>query len=93
MSAQLALAFQPQPADAALARPPLRLVVTPVHVILPITYDDGLSELAVALGEDDNLGPLEALCHAAEMLDDLDAYAAAWDSIAFVAGNRTAMQW
>ncbi len=93
MSAQLALALQPQPANPTGARPPLRLVVTPGHATLPITYDDGISELVIALRDDNGLSPLEALCHAADMLDDLDAYAAVWDSMAFVAGNRTAMQW
>ena len=93
MSAQLALALQPQPADAALAWPPLRLVVTPAHATFPTAYDDGISELVIALREDDGLGPLEALHHVAALLDELDAYAAGWDSMAFVAGNRTAMQW
>lgn len=92
MSAQLALALQPQPA-VALARPLLRLVVTPVAVTLPQAYDDGIAELVAALREDYGLGPLEALCHAADMLDELDAYCAGWDSMAFVAGNCTAMQW
>ena len=58
-------------------------------VALPTPYDpDGLIALALELIEDNPfMQEFEATNHAAAMLDDLDAYAAAWDTHAAAMGN------
>ena len=89
MCARPALAVQPQPADMLFLPPLLRLIVSPIHDPLSDPFDDGMADLVAALREDEGLAPLEALCHAADMLDELEAYAAGWDSMAFVARNHT----
>ena len=71
--------------------PLLRLVVWPAVATSNSTCDDEITELAATLCEDDGLGMLEAVCQAADMLDELDVYAAGWDSMAFLSGNRAAM--
>ena len=93
MSAQLAMTRPLQPAgNRATKRPMLRLLIPPVRPAIATDVPaDEITELAEALREDDGLGILEAMCHSVEMLDDLDVYAAAWDSMAFLAGNRAAI--
>ena len=93
MGAQLASTRPLQPAgNTSTKLPILRLVIPPVQTVTLTGVDvDEIAELVEALQEDDGLGILEAMCHATEMLDELDAYAAAWDSMTFLAGNRAAI--
>lgn len=49
---------------------------------------DGLVDELIA---EEGLAPIEAVSAAAGLLDELDAYVASWDSMAFVAGNAGAM--
>lgn len=55
----------------------------------PILHDpDGLIALALELIDDNPfMGEFEALNRAAEMLDELDAFAADWDAYAAAQGN------
>lgn len=57
-----------------------------------ITHDpDGLIALALELIDDNPfMQEFEALNRAAEMLDELDAFAASWDAQAAAAGNPDA---
>jgi hypothetical protein len=55
-------------------------------------YDE-ITELAHDLMADEpGMQLFEATTQAVYMLDELDGYAAAWDSLAFCAGNHNAMQ-
>ncbi len=93
MSAQLTIIRPLQPAsNTSTKRPILRLVIPQVETGTLTGVDaDEIAELAEALRDDDGLGMLEAICQAADMLDDLDTYSAGWNSMAFLAGNRDAM--
>jgi hypothetical protein len=75
-----------------MAVPAILPQAAPAPTHIPQDHDE-ITELAHDLMADEpGMQLFEATTQAVSMLDELDGYAAAWDSLAFCAGNDDAMQ-